>query len=111
MPTASGRRYGAWLVSLVLHGALLAVVVFGGERLWTRTLAPGAPVLFPGAGAGGGGANRLAYIILPLAPPRPVVPPVPIPVTPPPVEREVPVTVPESPQVPQIGRASCRERV
>ncbi|MGH7535132.1 MAG: hypothetical protein ACREMG_06060, partial [Gemmatimonadales bacterium] len=93
MPTASGRRYGAWLVSLVLHGALLAVVVFGGERLLTRTLAPGAPVLFPGAG--GGGANRLAYIILPLAPPRPVVPPVPIPVTPPPVEREVPVTVPE----------------
>jgi hypothetical protein len=96
---SSRRRYAWWAASLVLHGAVLAVVVFQGDRLWRRTLAPGAPSLFllPGGGGGGGG-NRVAYITLPSRPaPEP-----PAPVTPPETPPEVvppPVTEPEVPQV------------
>jgi hypothetical protein len=79
---SSRRRYLGLVVSLGLHGALLAVIVFQGDRLWNRTLAPGAPSLFlvPGGGGGGGG-NRMAYITLPSSP-RPAPQP-PAPVTPP----------------------------
>jgi hypothetical protein len=88
------RRYLGLVVSLVLHAALLAVVVFQGDRLWKRTLAPGAPSLFLFQGGGGGGGNRVAYITLPSSPrpapqpPTPVMPPVAPPnVVPPPAEQ------------------------
>jgi TonB family protein len=69
------RRYGGLLVSLLLHGLAVALAVMGGERLWTRTLAPGDPALLPGGGGGGGGGGgpRVAYITLPPAP-EPVMP-------------------------------------
>jgi hypothetical protein len=101
----SRRRYLGWAVSLGLHAALLAVIVSQGDRLWKRTLVPGAPVLFLMQGGGGGGGNRVAYITLPSSP-RPA-PPAPTPVTPPetppdavplPVEEtEVPQAVPPQP--------------
>jgi hypothetical protein len=89
------------VASLAVHGGLLAIVVFQGERLWRRTLTPGAPSLFllPGGGGGGGG-NRVAYITLPSSP-RPAPEP-PAPVTPPETPPEVvppQVTEPEVPQV------------
>jgi hypothetical protein len=102
----SRRRYLGWVVSLGVHAALLAVVVFQGERLWNRTLAPGAPSLFlVQGGGGGGGGNRVAYITLPSSPrpapqpPMPVTPPeTPPAAVPPPVETtEVPAPVPPQP--------------
>src|SRR5688572_20145559 len=48
------RRYTWWAASLAFHGALLAFVVLQGDRLWRRTLAPGAPSLFLLHGGGGG---------------------------------------------------------
>jgi hypothetical protein len=71
---SSRRRYVGLAASLAVHAALLAVIVSQGERLWKRTLAPGAPTLFliPG---GGGGGNRAAYITLPPSPRVEVSPP------------------------------------
>ena len=37
---ASRRRYGALLVSVLLHTLLIALLVRTGDRLWSRTLAP-----------------------------------------------------------------------
>jgi len=99
---SSPRRHAGWVLSIALHSALLALIVFQGDRLWQRTPAPGAPSLFLVQGGGGGGGNRVAYITLPPSP-RPAPPP-PAPVTPPetppeavppPVEETV---VPEPPQ-------------
>jgi hypothetical protein len=61
------RRYGGLLVSLLLHALVIAVAVRGGERLWTRTHAPGDPALLLGGGGGGRGGDgpRVAYITLP----------------------------------------------
>jgi hypothetical protein len=98
------RRYVGLAVSVVFHAVLLAVIVFQGDRLWRRTLTPGAPALFLiQGGGGGGGGERSAYITLP-SPPRPAPePPTPAPPVetppeevPPPVEAEVtpPVSVP-----------------
>jgi outer membrane biosynthesis protein TonB len=84
----------------VFHGALLAIVVFQGDRLWRRTPSAGAPTLFLFQGGGGGGGNRVAYITLPSSP-RPAPEP-PTPVTPPETPPEVvppQVTEPEVPQV------------
>jgi hypothetical protein len=100
---SSRRRYLGLAVSLVVHAALLGVVVFLGDRLWTRTLAPGAPNLFLVQGGGGGGGNRVAYITLPSSPrpepqpPTPVTPPeTPPEAVPPPVEKtEVVQPVPQ----------------
>ncbi len=91
------RRYSGLAISLLFHAVLLAVIVFQGERLWRRTLAPGAPSLFSLSGAGGGGGTRLTYISLPPMPklaPQPAV----TPAVPPPVE-DPPVTPPETPAV------------
>jgi periplasmic protein TonB len=79
---SSRRRYLGLALSLVFHGALLAVVVFHGERLWRRTLEPGTPRLFLFlGGGGGGGGNREAEVTAPSAPPPE--PEAPAPVTPP----------------------------
>jgi hypothetical protein len=94
---SSRRRYVGLAASLVVHAALLAVIVTQGDRLWKRTLAPGAPSLFliPGGGGGGGG-NRVAYIILPPSP-RNVVPP--------------PTTVPPPEALPQPDPPPVEETV
>jgi hypothetical protein len=74
---------------------LLGVVVFQGERLWTRTLPPGAPNLFLVQGGSGGGGNRVAYITLPSSPPPAPQPPTPV--TPPEAPpEEVPPPVEET---------------
>lgn len=97
------RRYGGLVISVLLHGALLGFVVLEGERLWRRTLRPGAPSLFQLGGGGGGGGNRVAYITLPSPPaaapvmPKTVPPPV---ETPPTVEVPVPAPVPGDPPPP-----------
>jgi hypothetical protein len=59
----------------VVHLLLLALLVSHGERLWSRTLAPGDAALRGGRGAlSGGGGNRVAYITLPSLPePEPTV--------------------------------------
>lgn len=91
------RRYSGLAVSLLFHAGLVAMIVFQGDRLWRRTLAPGTPSLFALSGAGGGGGTRLTYISLPPAPkpaPQPVVPPP----VPPPVA-DPPVIQPEMPAV------------
>ena len=90
------RRHVGWVLSVALHSALLALIVFHGDRLWRRVPDPGAPSLFLiQGGGGGGGGNRTAYIILPPSP-RPEPPPAPVPppetppeVAPPPVEETV----------------------
>ena len=99
MPGAR-RRYGGLAASLLLHGALLALILVGGKRLWTRQPAPGAESLFRLGGGGGGGGNRVAYITLPSAPPAaPRMPAaVPPPVTPPravPPPEPTPLPTPE----------------
>ena len=83
---ASHRRYGSLLLSLLIHALIIGLAVRAGERLWSRTLAPGDPALSAGGGGGGGGGgSRVAYITLPPARepvmPRqtPVTPPVPRP--------------------------------
>ena len=88
---------------------MVGLLVHYGERIWSRTLAPGDPALK--GGGGGGGGNRVAYITLPsvapsVAPratpvvPPPVAPPVvvpkPEPVAPQPVEPVVPASVASS---------------
>ncbi len=60
---------------MVLHGVLVALLVFQGERLWSRTASAGDPSLPRGASAGGGGGSRVSYITLPSVP-RAEVPPV-----------------------------------
>lgn len=60
----SRRRYGGLLLSVLVHALIVALAVRSGERLWSRTLAPGDPALIPGGG-GGGGRFGEAYIILP----------------------------------------------
>jgi outer membrane biosynthesis protein TonB len=83
-------------LSVLLHGALLALILTQGERLWRRTPAPGAPSLFR-LGGGGGGGNRVAYITLPSPPAAAPVMPAPTPVPPP--EPVPPVETPEPPAV------------
>jgi hypothetical protein len=96
----SRRRYLGLAVSLVLHGLLIGLLVAHGDRLWSRTLAPGDPALRGGGSSGaGGGPNRVAYITLPSlappeAPPRPRVPP-PVPI---PQLVETPAPEPEQPK-------------
>jgi hypothetical protein len=83
---ASRRRYDGFLVSLLLHALVIGLAIYHGERLWSRTLAPGDPAL-PRGGGGGGGGKQVAYISLPLfvapvpAPAvriEPIVPPKPV---------------------------------
>jgi hypothetical protein len=102
----SRRRYSGLTASLVLHGVLLGLLVVHGDRLWSRTLAPGDPALLGGrTAAGGGGGNRVAYITLPSIPEpaAPVAtrvsPPVPPPklVVPPAPQPEQAKTVPPQP--------------
>ena len=53
----------------MVHLLLLALLVSHGERLWSRTLAPGDAALGGGSGSrSGGGGNRVAYITLPSLP-------------------------------------------
>jgi len=94
---ASRRRYGSLLLSVLLHALIIALALRSGERLWSRTLAPGDPALTPGGGGGGGGGSRVAYITLPPAPQPPAMPrqtTVTPPVPPPRVEPEPVVTPP-----------------
>jgi len=99
------RRYVGWTLSFVFHGVLLAVIVFQGDRLWRRTLAPGAPALFLiQGGGGGGGGPRAPYITLPSSPKPAPQPPTPAPppeqppeVVPPVEEVEVPTPVAPAP--------------
>ena len=72
LPTAR-RRYGGLAVSILLHALLIAWAIRSGERLWSRTLAPGDPALTSGGGGGGSGGPQVAYITLPPAP-RPTMP-------------------------------------
>jgi hypothetical protein len=62
------RRWSGLAGSLVLHGLLVVLLVFHGERLWSRTASAGDPSLAPGATAGGGGGRRVSYITLPSLP-------------------------------------------
>jgi hypothetical protein len=95
------RRYFGFGLSLAFHAALLALIVLHGDRLWERSLTPGAPALFLfQGGGGGGGGNRMAYITLPSPPerqPRPPAPPPPPNVEPP---TEIPPPVEEAEVVP-----------
>jgi outer membrane biosynthesis protein TonB len=95
------RRYLGFGLSLAFHAALLALIVLQGDRLWKRSLTPGAPALFLfQGGGGGGGGNRMAYITLPSPPerqPRPPAPPPPPKVDPP---TEIPPPVEEAEVVP-----------
>jgi outer membrane biosynthesis protein TonB len=102
-PSSVQRRYVGLGLSLALHAALLALIVFQGDRLWKRTPSPGASALFLfQGGGGGGGGNRVAYITLPSPPEREPRPPAPAP--PPMVEppREIPPPVEEAEVVPPI---------
>jgi hypothetical protein len=97
----TSRRYLGLGLSLAFHAALLALIVFQGERLWKRTPAPGTPALFLfQGGGGGGGGNRVAYITLPSPPER--APEAPKPAPPPPVEppAEIPPPVEEAEVIP-----------
>jgi len=62
------RRFSGLAGSLLLHGVLIGLVVFHGERLWSRSASAGDPALARGATAGGGGGRRVAYITLPSIP-------------------------------------------
>jgi hypothetical protein len=94
----------------VLHALVVGLAVYQGERIWSRTLAPGDPALKSGGGGGGGG-NRVAYITLPSITPSTA--PRATPVVPPPVAPAVAVPKPESvalkpvgPVVPAVALAS-----
>jgi hypothetical protein len=115
LPTGR-RRYVGLGLSLAFHGALLALIVLQGDRLWRRNLAPGTPALFLfQGGGGGGGGDRAAYITVPSPPersPAPPAPPPPVPVEPPeqippPVENaEVAPPTPEPvDSLPAVARA------
>jgi outer membrane biosynthesis protein TonB len=82
-----------------VHAAVIALVVSGMTREWTRTPAPGPiAIALPRVSGGGGGGNRQAYITPPAAPaPRTrerLAPPKPPP-EPPTVEPPVVVPPPE----------------
>jgi hypothetical protein len=62
------RRFAGLASSLVLHGLLVSLFVFHGERLWSHTASAGDPGLARGATAGGGGGRHVAYITLPSIP-------------------------------------------
>jgi hypothetical protein len=97
----SRRRWSGLAASLLLHGLLLGLLVAHGERLWSRTLAPGNPALRGGRSSGpGSGGNRVAYITLPSMPEpaAPVAPRVSPPV-PPPKLVVPPAPQPEQPKV------------
>jgi protein TonB len=90
------------LLSVLLHALIIALAVRSGERLWSRTLAPGDPALTPGGGGGGGGGSRVAYITLPPPAPPPAMPRQ-MPVTPPAPHPRVdpePVVTPPVPEAP-----------
>ncbi len=92
------RRYLGLGLSLAFHAALVALIIVQGDRMWTRTPAPGTPALFLfQGGGGGGGGNRQAYITLPSTPKPAAEPPMPAPPVEPPPE-EIPPPV-EEPQV------------
>jgi len=116
------RRYGGFVLSLLIHALIIALAVRSGERLWSRTLAPGDPALAAGGGGGGGGGGgpRVAYITLPpptapamprmtpVTPPRrppiqtePVVapPPTPAPIVPAPIPPSAPIDTQPAPAV------------
>jgi hypothetical protein len=124
------RRYGGLVLSLLIHALVIALAVRSGERLWSRTLAPGDSALAPGGGGGGrgGGGPRVAYITLPPPaepklprqttmppPPRPrvepepvVTPPVPppTPVVPAPTPSPEPIDTQPTPAVASASAAS-----
>lgn len=85
------RSRAALLLSLALHALVVGLAVHHGERIWSRTLAPGDPALKSG---GGGGGNHVAYITLPSVVPSAA--PRATPVVPPPVAPPVVVPKPES---------------
>jgi protein TonB len=89
--------------SLLIHALIIALAVRSGERLWSRTLAPGDPALAAGGGGGGGGGGgpRVAYITLPppTAPKMPRMTPVTSP-PPPPTKTEPLAAPPPTPVVP-----------
>jgi hypothetical protein len=94
------RGWSGLTASLVLHAVVLGLVVAHGERLWSRTLAPGDAGLLGGrASASSGGGNRVAYITLPSLP-EPAAKPVPkvAPPVPPPKPVVLPVPQPEQPK-------------
>ncbi len=73
----SRRRWSGLTASLLVHGVVLGLVLTYGERLWSRTAAPGDPLVLGGRpSAAGGGGNRVAYITLPSLP-EPAAAPVP----------------------------------
>jgi hypothetical protein len=99
------RRFSGLAGSLVLHGVIVALIVFQGEKLWSRTASAGDSTLPRGSTAGGGGGRRVAYITLP-SPPRveaapkftvtaPVPPPKTVPTPPDPVPAEQVIPQPE----------------
>jgi hypothetical protein len=103
----SRRRYDGLVLSLLLHALVIGLAVYHGERLWSRTLAPGDPAL-PRGGGGGGGGHQVAYISLPLfvppVPPaaariEPIIPPKPV--EPRPVSKVVPPLPVQTPPPPQ----------
>jgi outer membrane biosynthesis protein TonB len=110
LPRARSRHTTGLLVSLAVHAALIALVVSGMTREWTRTPAPGPiAIALPGVGGGGGGGNREAYISPPAARSAPVrerpAPPKPPP-EPPAVEPPLVVPPPEPVPAPPDTQAS-----
>jgi hypothetical protein len=93
----------------MVHALLVLLLVHSGERIWSRTLAPGDPALAPGGGGGGGGGPRVTYITLPPAPAtprqmtvtppieRPRIAPTPSPTPPPVPAAPAPVSPPPPP--------------
>jgi hypothetical protein len=100
LPVAS-RRYGGLAASLVLHAVLIGLLAAQGERLWSRTFAPGDPSLPGSRAGGGGGGNRVTYITLPSIP-RPASPPVLTVTAPTPPQKTVPTPVLEPVQSSQV---------
>ena len=87
-----------------MHGLLIGLLVAHGERLWSRTLAPGDPALRGASAGGGGGGNRVAYITLPSIskPPALPAPRVTAPVPPPKlVQPPAPEPVEQTPAQPE----------
>ena len=91
------------MLSVLLHALLIGLAVRTGDRLWSRTLAPGDPALR--GGGGGGGGPRVAYITLP--PPAPPTMPRQMTVTPPPRPRiePTPTVTPPVPEPVTVAQA------